>query len=223
MRRVRSFYKGMNDRILFSHPTGNSNARAALAGLINADILKEFHTTIALFPGNRWDLIAKCRPGSGFDRRKFDKRLRAVTVQHSLRELGRMLAERFRIRGLCRHETGFFSVDAVYGLQDRLVARRLRNAPGLFTGVYTYEDGAVETLTATKEQGIAGFYDLPIGYWRAGRRLLATEANIRPEWASTMTGLGDSAEKLERKDAELKLADRIFVASTFTSQTLQEF
>src|SRR5438046_264083 len=138
----------MNDRILFSHPTGNSNARAALAGFIDSGFLKEFHTSIAAFPGNRWDLISRWRPAFGFDRRRFDERLQAVTVQHSLRELGRMFAERFGIRGLCRHETGFFSVDAVYGLQDRLVARRLRNARGLFTGVYTYEDGSRETLTA---------------------------------------------------------------------------
>jgi glycosyltransferase involved in cell wall biosynthesis len=66
------------------------------------------------------------------------------------------------------------------------------------------------------------FYDLPIGYWRAAHRILSEEAERRPEWAATMPGLSDPPEKLERKDEELRLADKVLVASSFTKHTLAE-
>jgi glycosyltransferase involved in cell wall biosynthesis len=66
-------------------------------------------------------------------------------------------------------------------------------------------------------------YDLPIGYWRAARRLLKDERERWPQWAATMPGFHDSDEKLARKDEELRLADRIYVASQFTKQTLTDY
>src|SRR3984885_1374012 len=100
--------------ILFSHPTGNANVRAALVGLFEAGILGEFHTTIASHPGNVWDLLGKSHWGRELKRRTFDERLRPLTVQHPFRELGRMLASRLKLPQLVRHETGVFCVDAVY-------------------------------------------------------------------------------------------------------------
>src|SRR5690606_4486974 len=44
-----------------------------------------------------------------------------------------------------------------------------------------------------------------------------------PEYISTMTGFNDSPEKLSRKDEEIRLADRIFVASRFVADTLEEY
>lgn len=209
--------------ILFSHPTGNANVRAALSGLQEEAVLKEFHTTIAAYPGNVWDRLSRTKLGHEFQRRKYDERLQALTVQHPVRELGRTLAGRLKLRRLIRHETGSFCIDAVYQAQDRSVARRLRKNPSGFTGVYAYEDGALASLTAAKELGLAGFYDLPIGYWRAARKLLEGEFNRMPEWSSTLTGFKDSDAKLARKDAELMAASKIIVASSFTAQTLKDF
>jgi glycosyltransferase involved in cell wall biosynthesis len=48
------------------------------------------------------------------------------------------------------------------------------------------------------------------------------EADRRPEWVHTMLGLQDSKEKLDRKEEELKIADQIIVASSFTRKTLEE-
>ncbi|MEL7160654.1 MAG: glycosyltransferase family 4 protein, partial [Bacteroidota bacterium] len=45
----------------------------------------------------------------------------------------------------------------------------------------------------------------------------------RPEWAATIHGTDDSAEKLARKDQEIRLADKVFVASSFTAQTLRDY
>jgi glycosyltransferase involved in cell wall biosynthesis len=211
------------EHLLFSHPTGNANARAALNGLFEAGILKEFHTAVAAYPGNMWDRLSRTKMGREFQRRNFDARLQSLTVQHPFRELGRMLSSRLKLHSLIRHETGFFCIDAVYQTQDRIVTRRLRKFPELFTGVYAFEDGALESLTAAKELGLSGFYDLPIGYWRAARKLLEGEFERMPEWASTLTGFKDSTEKLARKDTELSAATKIFVASSFTANTLKDY
>ena len=213
----------MSGRLLFSHPTGNANVRAALTGLLEAGILGEFNTTLAAYPGNLWGAIGESRWGREFQRRKYDERLKSLTEQHPLRELGRMLATRLKLHGLVSHETGAFSIDAIYQAQDRFTAGRLRKNPEAFTGVYTYEDGALETLTAAEELGVRGIYELPIGYWRSARNYLKGEFERMPEWAATLTGFKDSAKKLDRKDAELAKASKIVVASTFTAQTLKDY
>jgi glycosyltransferase involved in cell wall biosynthesis len=208
---------------LFSHPTGNANVRAALAGLYEAGALKEFHTTIATFPGNAWDVLGKSRWGRELSRRTYDERLRPLTVQHPFRELGRVLAGRLKLENLARHETGAFSIDAVYQAQDRIVAKHLRNHSGFYGGVYTYEDGALETLIAAKEQKIKCVYDLPIAYWQVSRQLLSEEAERLPAWKSTMGGgVTDSEAKLERKTRELELAEVVVCASQFVARSLPE-
>jgi hypothetical protein len=176
----------MPNGLLFSHPTGNANVRAALIGLFEAGILGEFHTTIASYPGNLWDFLGKSHWGRELNRRAFAECLRPLTVQHPLRELGRMLANRLKLHQLVRHETGAFCIDAVYHAQDRIAAKRLRKFPELYSGVYTYEDGALETLTAARELNIRRIYDLPIAYWQTLRQLLAEEAERLPGWKITL-------------------------------------
>jgi glycosyltransferase involved in cell wall biosynthesis len=134
-----------------------------------------------------------------------------------------MLASRLHLTRFSRHETGIFSIDAIYRGVDNIVARRLSNNPKSFNGVYAYEDEALETLTAAKKHNLPGIYDLPIGYWRTARKLLEGEFERMPEWASTLTGFKDSTEKLNRKDAELAMATKIIVASSFTASTLKDF
>jgi len=213
----------MSMRLLFSHPTGNANVRAALVALLETGILEEFHTSIATYPGNFWDLPQSSRLAREFRRRAFDERLRTVTVQHPSRELGRMLANRLRLHPLVRHEKGMFCVDAVYRAQDRCAARRLRRSPKQFTGVYAYEDGALETLTAAFDMNLNRVYELPIAFWKTLRQLLAEEAERLPEWAITLGGgVDDSEEKLERKSRELLLAEMVVCPSQFVAQSLPD-
>ena len=131
-----------------------------------------------------------------------------------------MTASRLRLDQLTTHETGPFCIDAVYRGIDRKVASRLRRRD--VGAVYCYEDGALETFRAAKKLGVQCLYDLPIGYWRAARELLTIEKERWPQWASTIRGFCDSPQKLARKDEELDLADRVFVASQFTKKTLQQ-
>ncbi len=209
--------------LLFSHPTGNANVRAVLAGLLDAGILGEFHTTIASYPGSVWDYFGNSRWGRDLKRRSYDERLRRLTLQHPYRELGRMLTNRLKLDQLGRHETGVFCIDAVYQGLDRVAATRLRKNPAAYSGVYTYEDGALETFKAAADLNIRRIYDLPIAYWQTLRQLLAEEAGRLPAWKETLAGgVADSERKLERKTRELELAEVVMCASQFVARSIPE-
>jgi starch synthase len=115
---------------------------------------------------------------------------------------------------------GVFGIDAVLQDLDRKIAARLGRSKN-WTGVYAYEDGALESFQTAKDRGIHRIYDLPIGYWRAAQQIYREEMERQPEWSKTLTGLRDSDEKLARKEEELRLAERVVVASSFTEQTLR--
>jgi glycosyltransferase involved in cell wall biosynthesis len=134
--------------------------------------------------------------------------------------MGRLLVSALGLPIFSEHETGALSVDAVFSDLDRKVAARLRQLPDCKL-VYAYEDGALETFRAAQAKNISRVYDLPIGYWKVAQQIYAEEREREPAWAATLTGVRDSEEKLARKDEELKLADRVVVASSFTKETLQ--
>ncbi len=202
--------------VLFSHPTGNANVRYAAQGLHQAGLLGEFWTCVNYRAG-AWSRLLPGGVRTQLGRRTFAEELQPVMRAHPYRELGRLVAHRTGLGRLARHETGILSVDAVYRSLDRRVARQLRRG---FAAAYAYEDGAAYTFREARRRGIATLYDLPIGYWRAARELLVEEGQREPRWASTLIGNDDSPAKTARKDEELALADRIYVASTFTLKTL---
>ena len=206
--------------ILFSHPTGNANVRHAALGLQKAGLLGEFWTCVHY---QETPFLRRVLPGSiarQLRRRVFPAELSSVMRSSPMRELGRLLAPRAGLRSLVRHEQGPLSVDAVYRSLDRRVSQRL--ADPRFRGVYAYEDGALESFKAATRRDKVCIYDLPIGYWRAARSILQEEAERQPEWAVTLNGNLDSSEKTERKDDELRQANLVLVASTFTRNTLQQ-
>ena len=210
--------------VVFSHPTGNANVRAAANGLVNAALLAEMHTTIAVFPGGLLDRLGALGPLSELRRRRFDSSLQPYTTVWPWVEAGRLLSSRTSFRKLTKHERGIFSIDAVYRNLDKRVSNAIQRASTRGAqAVYAYEDGALSSFQRAKEIGLHRFYDLPTGYWRAARRLLEGEKERWPAWASTMTGLTDSTAKLAIKDEEISLASRIFVASTFVANTLNEY
>jgi glycosyltransferase involved in cell wall biosynthesis len=204
--------------ILFSHPTGNANVRHAALGLHRAGLLGEFWTCVNY---RETPLLRHLVPpplARQLRRRVFPAELAPVMRSFPLREIGRLLAPRAGLRRLVQHEHGPLSVDAVYRSLDRKVSERL--ADGRFRAVYAYEDGARTSFRVAANRGLFRIYDLPIGYWRAAREILQEEAEREPEWAMTLTGNRDSPEKTARKDAELRDADLVIVASTFTLRTL---
>jgi len=211
-------------KVLISHPTGNSFFRAAAEGLASADMLAGFGTTVATFPGNTFDKLSAMGPFAEFSRRRYHPILQPYAQTWPLHEIGRIVASKAGLKSLIKHETGIFSVDSVYRNLDKHMARSLKGKQQQGAdAVYAYEDGALFSFREAKSIGMQCLYDLPIGYWRSARRLLQMELDRWPDWASTLTNFKDSEAKLENKDEELRLADAIFVASSFTASTLDDF
>lgn len=212
--------RNANVPIIASHPTGNANSRQAMQALAEVGLLAELHTSIATFQGNMLGRISGL-PGFGeLRRRTYPSSLQPFIRMHPWREAVRLASLRFGWTSLVERERGWASIERVYAGIDKRASRAVKGLKP--DGVYSYEDGALETFRAASGIGAKCLYDLPIGYWRAARRILQEEAERRPEWAVTLGGLQDSATKLSRKDEELGLADLILVASTFTKQTLEE-
>jgi glycosyltransferase involved in cell wall biosynthesis len=183
--------------ITVCHPTVNQYVRALVTALDRRDELQEFHTTIAV--GQRSVDIAR-------------RRVR----QHPCREAVRLLGQRLRQHWLIRHESGWASIDAVAQKFDRNVSRTMRKDGA----VYCYEDSALLTFRAADRVGIKRYYELPILYWQTARKLLLEEAQRYPEWEPTLLGTRDSPAKLERKTAELQLADLVICPSRQVSESL---
>jgi hypothetical protein len=197
--------------------------KAAVYGLIEADLLARFYVSLAAFPGTLLDRLGTIRIFSEIKRRKFDPSFRPFTAPWPWLEIGRLMSPKMGFRGLTR-EKGPFFIDTVCRNLDKKVAAELKSAAGHgASAVYAYEDVAEFSFREAKNNGLQCFYDLPIGYWRSARRLLEIERNHWPEWAGTLTGFKDTERKLARKEEELRMADRIFVASSFTANTLKEF
>ena len=86
--------------------------------------------------------------------------------------------------------------------------------------VYCYEDIALNTFQKAKQHHKHTCYDLPIGYWRYSRKLMADEKQKNPDWYKTIGGFNDCEKKTVNKDKEIELADFIIVASSFTKKSL---
>ncbi|GAT63253.1 glycosyltransferase family 4 protein [Paludibacter jiangxiensis] len=212
-------------KIIISHPTGNSNVREAVDGLTKANILFKFYTCIAVFPETVLFKLGSISYLKELRRRKFNPNLRSMTNTYPWREIGRLFALKVGWQKLIEHESGVFSVDAIYHSLDNYIATNIQRTckTNTISGIYAYEDGAEYSFSIAKQIGLDCFYDLPTGYWRASRALLHEEIERKPDWADTFTGFKDSEIKLKRKDKELSLADVVFVASKFTADTLKTY
>lgn len=206
-------------KIILAHPTGNANVRALAEGFSKAGLLQGFYTCVALFRDSNLFPLTRIKFLQEFKKRVFADTLQPYTHSRPFKELVRIIALRLGKKQLTDPEIGRFCIDRVYQDLDFYVSRKIRKA----NAVYAYEDGALQSFQKAKLQGINCIYDLPIGHWRAMRDLLGEEIDKRPEWAMTLNGFKDSEKKLLKKDAEIRLADQIFVASSFTADTLKKF
>lgn len=210
-------------KIVIYHPFGNANARAAVDGIYKQGLLESFHTCIACFKGSLIFKLSFLKPLREVRRRTFSLFLKDKTFSYPFKELVRQIALKTKLNGLVAHEKGRFCVDEVCHHLDRKVSNYVAKHRESVGAVYAYEDLALRTFTVAKGNHILCIYDLPIGYWRAMHTLLEVEKSKSSEWAVTLGGFNDSNEKLQQKDRELALADRIYVASTFTKKTLEMY
>ncbi len=204
-------------RIVITHPTGNTFSRAAAEAFHRNDLLDTFYSCIAVGNGNKNPITKRL-----YAQRHCDIPQPFICTR-PMRELVRLILQKKGwLPKLRKHETGTFCVDSVYHDLDQHVAKWLEEKTVPPAAIYAYEDGALASFAAAHKRNIKRIYDLPIGYWRAARRIQSEEAQRLPEWAATMPALIDSEAKLERKDEELKLCEHIIVASRFTANTLTE-
>lgn len=207
--------------ILLTHPTGNSFVRALLRGFERSGLDYSFYTTLAFDQASWWAHWMPSRARTEMGRRRFDIP-GSRCYRRPGRELGRLLLSRCPGRPWVGHETGPFSVDAVYQDLDQYVAGELDQSGGQIRAVYAYEDGAHETFAAARLLGMKCCYELPIAYWETSRRLLQEETQRWPEWEPTLLGTRDSEEKLQRKTEELHWADLVVCPSSFVRESLPE-
>ncbi len=208
--------------IVLSHPTANQNVRQTALALAEDKLLGEFWTCLNWKKQGLLDRSFSFseRIQNELRRRSFPPGVAPfVRTSSSFREWGRLISGQLGVGLFTKHETGLFSIDAIYHSLDRRVASRLSQIGGV-RAIWAYDDGALESFRAARKLGLRCIYDHPTAYFGKVRQLQAEEALLSPEWAGTLSSLGDSSEKLERKDQELAMADLIVVASTFSKQTL---
>ena len=212
-------------KISFIHPTGNPNSREAALALWEAGLLYEVVTTIAYAP-EAWTPYLHLLPNRIKNRieRELGRRMwiapDGVEMRsHPWKEILRVALVRTGVS----HRLGLSNqslTDWIYASLDRHVAQsHLDN----IDAVYAYEDGAAETFRTAKQRGILCLYDLPIMFYSMSRDIQTEEAERFPELASALQAAKEPAWKIERKEQEVKLADRIFVASSITQKSLLKF
>jgi glycosyltransferase involved in cell wall biosynthesis len=207
-----------------SHLTGNQNVRAALSGLDQAELLSMFHVSIAIFPDDLLDRVGRFGSFSELRRRSFSGSFAPRTITAPAYEAARLLLTKAGVNQMVGSDDAPFSVYRGYKYLDRKVAGRLPKAVQKGTkAIYAYEDGALTSFREAERLGMLKLYDLPIGYWREARTLMNSALEQWPEWATTIQGFSDSEEKTSRKEEEIRLADHIFVASSFTAKTLEAY
>ncbi|MGK7929564.1 MAG: glycosyltransferase family 4 protein [Spirulina sp.] len=205
--------------ITLIHPTGNPFARNAAIALWEIGLLQEIITAIAYNPkGNLARFLQKVFPAGDRElgRRTWIPPEDGFLKTYPLEEILRIAL----LRTGLNYRLGFNAQslgDWVYASIDRRVAKK--HLTGL-TGVYAYEDGAAETFSIAKPQGIKCFYDLPIVFYRQSQHIQQEEAELFPELAHCLQSLQEPAWKLERKEREISLADSIIVPSTAVKRSL---
>ncbi len=202
------------------HPTGNANVRGVLTSLNRENILASYYTTLGYSSENR--ILKALYPimTKQLSRRSYDIPQHLIK-SHLYSELIRFLRSNILLPIGGKVSTRS-AIDKVYFNLDSQLAEDIESSkiPDVTKALYGYEDGCLKSFKAAKMRGLIKFYDLPIGYWRSGHEILFEEAEKQPLWRMTIPALNEPEDKLARKDDELNLADYIFVASSFTRETL---
>ncbi len=207
--------------LIVSHPTGNENVRNALQAFSDNNMLDTFWTTVAWHETNRIGPFIPRTFREHISRRAYPAEFTGKIRTNPFLEYGRILSEMTSLSFLTKEEDSVFSIDKVYRDLDIKVARHIKRSAA--RGVYAYEDGAFHAFLEARLSGLKCFYDLPIGYWRAAKKLLEEEALLKPDWAGTITIIADSENKLLRKDREIELSDMVLVPSNFVRDSLASY
>jgi glycosyltransferase involved in cell wall biosynthesis len=101
---------------------------------------------------------------------------------------------------------------------DRAVARRMRPDLGAVVG---YSSTSERTFQAARRVGVRTVLDYPIPPWQVVERLMAEEERLVPAYAPTLQGHYFERWRKRRMDAEVALADRVIMLSSYHRRTFE--
>ncbi|NWN46558.1 glycosyltransferase family 4 protein [Pseudomonas sp. MAFF 301514] len=205
--------------ILVAHPVGNQNVRALLRALNQRQLLHSFHTSLALHKESflcRLPVVGKeCL------RRTFDQVDGALLHSYPRYDVPRVICDKLKWYRLTRRNTGIFCPENVYHHIDQASAGFLYNTPRKPSQVYGYDGKCLGLFSAARDIGdITLNYEAAFGSIAYACRMLEHEREANPAWRASIPDISD--DTVRKQTAELALADRIIVASTFAKRTLGE-
>jgi glycosyltransferase involved in cell wall biosynthesis len=204
--------------VLVSHPHVAAFAVGIAEALAREEKLSAFFTGVAFdgasASGRAAAAIATWRPVLR------NRILSAVPASRLRSRPGIELGARVAARALARVAPRLKLYDALFTSHDLAVS--LSRWPKGTTAAYAYEDGALRTFRRARLGDLDRIWDLPLPHY------LTIEETMRDEfhaWAGAAIGPPhrEPPWKRRRKDAELALATKISVASTFTKRSLERF
>jgi glycosyltransferase involved in cell wall biosynthesis len=130
-------------------------------------------------------------------------------------EAGVVLSTRIELLGLVNGPL-IRTRDSVF---DRRMAAQLLASDAGFVGAYS---ASLQSLRRAKHLGVRSYLEYPIAHHAFAASLLKEEAGRRPEYADDLRLHLPSAALTGQLDAELELADQVFVLSSFQRRTFLE-
>ncbi len=205
--------------IMVAHPVGNQNVRALLHALNQQKLLHSFHTSLALQKDSflcRLPIVGKeCL------RRTFDQVDGALLHSYPRYDVPRVLCDKLKWFRLTQRNTGMFCPEKVYSHIDRASAGFLYRTSRKPSQVYGYDGKCLALFAAARDiGGITLNYEAAFGSVSYACGMLEQERAANPAWRASIPDIVDGT--LRKQADELKLADRILVASTFAKRTLTE-
>jgi len=207
------------------HPAPNPFTRNAAKALQEAGLLRSIISTAIYSSEGVLSRVARIMPPTvkisvedQLLRRAWLMPKETTIITHPSKEILRIVFNSLGLDRIFALKRRLF-VDWVYSDLDKYVARKQLED---IKAIYAYEDGACTTFTEAKRRGIKCLYDLPIAYFQKGIEIMRKEAMLFPDLIDDIQLLREPESKLTRKENEVRLADHIFVASTFTKNSLTE-
>lgn len=209
-------------RVVLSHPGTGPFIQQTAQALHEAGLLAAYVTTFAYRPSSLSGRLLRAglrtisaNPHRLLVRRRVLGVPDTLVVSYPLPEYLRVLARKARL--------GDIAVDLVWEQSelwfDRTVARR--HVPGS-AAVYGYEHACLRSFQAQRERGGLCIYEMPGTHYRAVERIMNAEFERFPELQTayrTHTARQDPRRNA-RREAELQLAHRIVVNSSFARDCL---
>lgn len=202
--------------VLVSHPHAANFACGVALALGRAGRLAAFFTGVAVRDEGWGGALAR---RLGKTRPVVMNRVMAGMPAGRLRALPHVeLGSRLAANALNRLGVAIKPYDVIFAAHDETVARL--PWPKETSLVYAYEDGALRTFERAARRGIARAWDLPLPHYLTIEALWKEELRRWPDAVAGAT-LFEPPRKRRRKDAELKLATKVVVASAFTGRSLE--